>query len=70
LTAHGGGEDAAVDRDLYVMLWIDDGAPQAALYDDREQAEADAELVGGRIEVRAVHRCAAVRTGRFIRGEG
>jgi hypothetical protein len=59
-----------MDHDLYVLLWTDDGVPQCALYEDREQAEADAELVGGRVEVRAVHRSPALRTGRFIRGEG
>ena len=59
-----------MDRDLFVLLWTDDGEPQCALYEDREQAERDAEIVGGRIEVRAVHRSEALRTGRFIRGEG
>ena len=59
-----------MDRDLFVLLWIDDGEPHCALYEDREQAEADAELVGGRVEARTVHRSAALRTGRFIRGEG
>ena len=59
-----------MDRDLFVLLWTDDGEPQCALYEDREQAEHDAELVGGRVEVRTVHRSEALRTGRFIRGEG
>lgn len=59
-----------MDRDLYVVLWTDDGEAHCALYDDREQAEHDAELVGGRVEIRAVHRSEAVRAGRFIRGEG
>ena len=59
-----------MDRDLFVLLWTDDGEPQCALYEDREQAERDADLVGGRIEVRSVHRSEALRTGRFIRGEG
>ena len=59
-----------MDRDLFVLLWTDDGVPQCALYEDREQAERDADLVGGRIEVRSVHRSEALRTGRFIRGEG
>ena len=59
-----------LDRDLYVLLWTDHGQPQCALYEDRDQAEADAELVGGRVEVRAVHRSEALRTGRVIRGEG
>jgi hypothetical protein len=57
-------------RDLYVLLWTDDGVPQCALYESLQDAERDAELVGGRIEVRAVHRSEALRTGRFIRGEG
>ena len=57
-------------RDLYVLLWTDDGEPQCALYEDLEQAERDAELVDGRIELRAVHRSEALRSGRFIRGEG
>lgn len=59
-----------MDRDLYVLLWTDDGEAQCALYDDLEQAERDAELVGGRVEVRSVHRSEALRSGRFIRGEG
>jgi hypothetical protein len=59
-----------MDRDLFVLLWTDDGEAQCAIYDDLEQAQRDAELVGGRIEVRTVHRSEALRTGRFIRGEG
>ena len=59
-----------MDRDLFVLLWTDDGESQCALYEDLEQAERDAELVGGRVEVRAVHRSEALRSGRFIRGEG
>ena len=57
-------------RDLYVLLWIADGEPQCALYEDREQAAADAELVCGTVEVRTVHQSEALRSGRFIRGEG
>jgi hypothetical protein len=59
-----------MDRDLFVLLWLDDDGPQCALYEDREQAEADAELVGGRVTVRTVHQSEALRSGRFIRGEG
>ena len=59
-----------MDRDLYVLLWSDDSVPQCALYEDLEQAEHDAELVGGRVEVRTVHQSEALRSGRFIRGEG
>ena len=54
-------------RDLYVLLWIADGEPQCALYEDREQAEDDAAFVGGRVEVRAVHSSERLRTGRFDR---
>jgi hypothetical protein len=64
------GDTPVVDRDLYVLLWTEDGVPQCALYEDPEQAAQDAEIVGGRVEVRAVHRSEALRTGRFIRGEG
>jgi hypothetical protein len=59
-----------MDRDLYVLLWSDADGPQCALYESRDDAERDAALVGGRIEVRTVHRSEALRTGRFIRGEG
>ena len=59
-----------MDRDLYVLLWTDAGEPQCALYEDFEQAEADAALVGGHLEVRTVHRCEYLREGRFIRGQG
>jgi len=57
-------------HDLFVLLWIADGEPQCALYEDRDQAEADAELVGGTVEVRSVHQSEALREGRFIRGQG
>ena len=57
-----------MDRDLYVLLWLDDGEPQCAVYEDLEDAERDAELVGGRIEVRTVHQSERLRTGRFHRG--
>ena len=59
-----------MDRDLFVLLWTDDGVPQCALYEDLEQAERDAELVSGRVEVRGVHRSEALRSRRFTRGEG
>jgi hypothetical protein len=59
-----------MDRDLYVLLWSDDDGPQCALYESREDAERDGALVGGRVEVRTVHRSEALRSGRFIRGEG
>ena len=58
-----------MDRDLYVLLWLDPDGPQCALYEDRAQAEADADLVGGHVELRTVHRSERLRTGRFIRGE-
>ena len=61
---------AGMDRDLYVVLWLDDGEPQCAVYEDLEDAERDAELVGGRIEVRTVHVSETQRTGRFTRGQG
>ena len=59
-----------MDREFFVLLWIDDGEPQCAVYEDREQAERDAELVGGRVELRTVHPSEALRSDRFIRGEG
>ena len=59
---------ARMDRDLYVLLWLDDGEPQCAVYEDLEDAERDAELVGGRVEVRTVHQSERLRTGRFNRG--
>jgi hypothetical protein len=59
-----------MDRDLYVLLWSDDDGPQCALYESLDDAERDAALLDGRIEVRTVHRSEALRTGRFIRGEG
>ena len=59
-----------MDRDLYVLLWIDDGEPQAALYEDLEEAERDAAFVGGRIEVRGVHPSERLRSDRFLRGQG
>jgi len=52
----------------FVLLWIDDGEAQAALYDDEEQALRDAELVGGRVERRAVIAAPVEhRSGRFER---
>jgi hypothetical protein len=59
-----------MDREFYVLLWIDDDGPQCALYEALEDAERDADLVGGRVEARRVHTSEALRTGRFIRGEG
>ena len=59
-----------MDRDLYVLLWIDDGEPQCALYEDPVQAHEDAELVGGRVEVRAIHESERLRAGRFERPQG
>ena len=59
-----------MDRDLYVLLWADEDGPQCSLYESRADAERDGALVDGRIEVRTVHRSEALRTGRFIRGEG
>ena len=60
----------AMDRDYFVLLWIDRGEPQCSLYEDEEQAAHDAALVGGRVEVRTVHRSERLREGRFVRGEG
>lgn len=59
-----------MDRDFFVLLWLDDDGPQCALYEDREQAERDAELVNGRVELRTVHQSEHLRSGRFARGEG
>jgi hypothetical protein len=58
-----------MDRELFVLLWTDDGAPQCALYEDRADAERDAALVGGRVEPRGVHRHEPQRTGRFAPGD-
>ena len=52
---------------LYVVLWTDRGEPQCAVYEDREQAERDAELVGGRVVARPVFPRERERTGRFDR---
>ncbi len=57
-----------MDRDLFVLLWLDDGEPQCAVYEDEEDAERDAELVGGRVERRVVHLSERLRAGRFNRG--
>jgi hypothetical protein len=57
-----------MDRDLFVLLWLDDGEPQCAVYEDEEDAERDAELVGGRVEHRVVHLSERLRTGRFNHG--
>ena len=62
------GQKARMERDVYVLLWTDDGEPQCAVYEDLEQAEQDAELVGSRVEHRAVHVSERLRTGRFHRG--
>jgi len=59
-----------MDRDLFVVLWTDADGAQCALYESLEDAERDAELVGGRIEVRTVHVSETLRTGRFTRGQG
>ncbi len=59
-----------MDHELYVLMWIDDDGPQAAIYEDIEEAERDAELVGGRIELRVVHPSAVRRAGRFERPQG
>lgn len=57
-----------MDRDLFVLLWLDDGEPQCAVYEDEADAERDAELVGGRVERRVIHVSERLRTGRFNRG--
>lgn len=53
--------------ELYALLWSDDEGAQCALYEDEEQALADAQLVGGRVERRAVHAALLPRAGRFTR---
>ena len=62
------GKEVGMDRDVWVLLWLDDGEPQCAVYEDLEQAEQDAELVGGRVEHRVVHLSERQRAGRFFRG--
>ena len=59
-----------MDRDLFVLLWTDDDGAQCAIYEDVEEAERDADLVGGRIEVRTVHRSEALRSERFFGYDG
>jgi hypothetical protein len=57
-----------MDRDLlYVLLWLDDGEPHCAVYEDREQADRDAAIVGGRVVERPVLAPERERTGRFQR---
>ncbi len=68
MTAGRGGQKRSMDREVFVLLWLDDGVPQCAVYEDEEQAEQDAELVGGRVERRAVHLSERLRSGRFHRG--
>ncbi len=57
-----------MDHEVIVLLWTDDGIAQCAVYEDAEQAERDAELVGGRVERRVVHLSERLRAGRFNRG--
>jgi hypothetical protein len=59
-----------MDRDVFVLLWTDDDGPQCALYEDPAQAHLDAELVGGRVEIRTIHQSERLRTGRFTRRQG
>ena len=59
-----------MDRDLFVLLWTDADGAQCAIYEDHDDAERDADLVGGRIEVRTVHRSEALRTERFFGYDG
>ena len=54
-----------MDRDLYAVLWTLDGEAQCALYEDVLQAVRDADIVGGRVELRVVHTAPIVRRGRF-----
>jgi hypothetical protein len=68
MTSAAAGQCARMDRDVFVLLWLDDGEPQCAVYEDAEQAERDAELVGGRVEHRVVHLSERLRTRRFHRG--
>lgn len=57
-----------MDHDVFVLLWLDDGVPQCAVYEDEQQAERDADLVGGRVEHRMVHPSERLRAGRFTQG--
>ena len=55
-------------HEVFVLLWTDDdGLAQCAVYEDREDAERDAPLVGGRVEVRETFATTRERTGRFDR---
>jgi hypothetical protein len=55
-------------HEVFVLLWTDDdGLAQCAVYEDREDAERDAPLVGGRVEVRQAFATTRERTGRFDR---
>ena len=53
--------------EVYVVLWSDEEGAQCAVYEDVLQASIDAELVGGRVERRALHLAPVAREGRFSR---
>ena len=52
---------------LYVVLWTDRGETQCAVYEDRDDAERDAAIVGGRVVERPAFPRERERTGRFER---
>ena len=53
--------------EVYVVMWVDEHGPQCAVYEDREEAERDAELARGRVVARPVFSRERERTGRFER---
>jgi hypothetical protein len=53
--------------EVYVVMWLDENGPQCAVYEDREEAERDAELARGRVVARPVFPRERERTGRFER---
>jgi hypothetical protein len=57
-----------MEREVYVLLWTDDdGTAQAAVYESHDDAERDAQLVGGRVETRQLFPASRERLGRFER---
>ena len=55
--------------EVYVVMWLDERGPQCAVYEDREEAERDAELAHGRVVARPVfpRERERERAGRFER---
>ena len=57
-----------MSREVFVLLWSDEaGVPQCAVYEDRDDADRDAAVVGGRVDTREMFAATRERTGRFDR---